>query len=124
MIDTNSTISTRKIGANAEEVACRVLAEKGYKILKQNFQIRGGELDIIAEHLGILVFVEVKARYSHGFGLPVESITKSKIGFLKRAAQYYIHQNHLYKKQARFDVVTIDYVLGNPKIEIIENAFY
>lgn len=116
--------STRKVGAKAEELACRILAEKGYRILKQNFQIRGGEIDIIAEHKGILVFVEVKARYSHDFGLPIESITQSKVRFLKRSAQFYIHQNHLYEKQARFDVVTIDYVLGNPKIELIENAFY
>jgi len=116
--------SSRKVGANAEELACWILAERGYKILKQNFQIRGGEIDIIAEHEGILVFVEVKARYSHDYGLPVESITQSKIRFLKRSAQFYIHQNHLYEKQARFDVVTIDYVLGNPKIELIENAFY
>jgi putative endonuclease len=120
----STTVSNRKIGSNAEEMACRVLAEKGYKILKQNFQIRGGEIDIIAEHLGILVFVEVKARYSHDFGLPIESITQNKVRFIKRAAQFYIHQNHLYEKQARFDVVTIDYVLGNPKIEVMENAFW
>ena len=116
--------STRKVGSNAEEMACRVLAEKGYKILKRNFQIRGGEIDIIAEHNKVLVFVEVKARYSHDFGLPIESITQSKVRFIKRAAQFYIHQNHLYEKQARFDVVTIDYVLGNPKIEVMENAFW
>ncbi len=120
----STTVSNRKIGSNAEEMACRVLAEKGYKILKRNFQIRGGEIDIIAEHNKVLVFVEVKARYSHDFGLPIESITQSKVRFIKRAAQFYIHQNHLYEKQARFDVVTIDYVLGNPKIEVMENAFW
>ena len=123
-MDTPIKDSTRKVGSKAEELACRFLAERGYKILKQNFQIRGGEIDIIAEHKGILVFIEVKARYSHDFGLPIESITRSKIGFLKRAAQFYIHQNHLYEKMARFDVVTIDYVLGNPKIELLENAIY
>ena len=124
MQDKSVKDSTRKVGSRAEDLACRILAEKGYKILKQNFQIRGGEIDIIAEQQGVLVFVEVKARYSHDFGLPIESITPSKVRFLKRAAQFYIHQNHLYEKSARFDVVTIDYVLGNPKIEIIENAFY
>ena len=113
--------STRKVGARAEEVACWFLAERGYKIIKRNWQIRGGELDIIAEKEGVLVFVEVKARYSHEFGLPVESITSSKIRFLKRSAQIYIHQNHFYNKQARFDVVLIDYVLGNPKIDLMEN---
>ncbi len=122
MID-QKKISTRKVGSNAEEMACRILAERGYKIVKRNYQIRGGEIDIITEREGVLVFVEVKARYSHDFGLPVESITRSKIGFLKRAAQFYIHRNHLYEQLARFDVVTIDYVLGNPKVEIIENAF-
>ena len=113
--------STRKVGAKAEEVACWFLSERGYKIIKRNWQIRGGELDIVAEKNGILVFIEVKARFSHDFGLPVESITPNKIRFLKRSAQIYIHQNHLYNKQARFDVVLIDYVLGNPRIDLIEN---
>lgn len=115
--------SNRKVGSKAEELACYFLVERGYKILKRNFTVRGGELDIIAEKGGVLVFIEVKARYSHEFGLPIESITPSKVRFLQRCAQIFIHQNHLHQKLARFDVVTIDYVLGNPKIEIIENAF-
>lgn len=113
--------STRKVGAKAEEVACRYLAERDYKIIKRNWQIRGGELDIVAEKDGILVFIEVKARYSHEFGLPIESLTASKLRFLRRSALIFIHQNHFEKMQARFDAVLIDYVLGNPKIEIIEN---
>jgi putative endonuclease len=115
--------STRKVGSKAEELACYFLAERGYKIIKRNFTVRGGELDVIAEKNGVLVFIEVKARYSHDFGLPIESITPAKIRFLRRSAQIFIHQNHLHNKLARFDVVTIDYVLGNPKIEILENAF-
>ncbi len=119
--NTTKVDSTRKVGAAAEETACWFLAELGYRILKRNWQIRGGELDIVGEKDGILVFFEVKARYSHEFGLPVEALTPAKLRFLRRSAQIFIHQNHLEKMQARFDAVLIDYVLGNPKIEVIEN---
>ena len=116
-----NNFSTRKVGAEAEERACWFLSELGYQILKRNWQIRGGELDIVAQKDGVLVFIEVKARYSHEFGLPIESITYSKTRFLRRSAQIYMHQYHLEKMQSRFDLVCIDYVLGNPKIELIEN---
>ena len=121
MTDKPTKDSTRTVGRAGEDIACQFLSRRGYHILDRNWQIRGGELDIIAECRGVLVFIEVKARFSHDFGLPVESITPNKVRVLKRSAHIYIHQNHLYNTPARFDLVSIDYVLGNPKIELIEN---
>ena len=36
-------------GAGAEEMACRILEGKGYRILKRNYTTRFGEIDIIAQ---------------------------------------------------------------------------
>ena len=69
----------RTIGNYGEELACQYLKKQGYKILERNYRIRGGEVDIVARDQDYLVFVEVKARYFHEYGLPSESITPWKI---------------------------------------------
>ncbi len=84
--------------------------------------IRGGEIDIIAYHGEFLVFVEVKARYNHSYGLPEESITFFKIKSLKRTALVYINKINWRDKPYRFDLVGIDYTQSfKPKIYIIDN---
>lgn len=115
--------STRFIGNKAEDLACDFLKKHGYKILERNFLIRGGEIDIIAREKDILVFIEVKARYSHEYGLPIESITPWKIKALKKSALFYIQKINWGNNPYRIDLVGIDYVSSrdNPKIELIKN---
>lgn len=60
-----------------EEIACRLLKEKGYRIIETNFRTRFGELDIIASKDNFLVFVEVKLKKGTDFGLPEEMITEA-----------------------------------------------
>ena len=50
----------KSIGGAGEEAAAKYLRRKGYKILERNYHIRGGELDIIAQKDGYIVFVEVE----------------------------------------------------------------
>ena len=71
-------------------MACKYLEKLGLKILRRNYQIRGVELDIVALDSDELVFIEVKARYSHEYGLPIESITPWKVKALKKTAQWYV----------------------------------
>lgn len=115
--------STRAIGNKAEDLACDFLKKKGYKILERNFLIRGGEIDIIAKDNEFLVFVEVKARYSHRFGLPEESITYGKIKFLKKTALFYLLRINWGEKPYRFDLVTLDFSASkdNPELNLIQN---
>ena len=51
-------------GAYGEDLACRELEKNGYVILERNYRYRNGEIDIIAEKDGIIIFVEVKFRTS------------------------------------------------------------
>lgn len=53
----------RKEGARGEEIACLYLKKNGFEILRRNFYVRGGEIDIIAASpRGQIIFVEVKLR--------------------------------------------------------------
>jgi putative endonuclease len=49
-------------GRRAEELAILLLRAKGYRILSRGYDVRGGEIDVIARRASAIVFVEVKAR--------------------------------------------------------------
>ena len=83
-------MSNTSVGNQGENLACDYLKKQGYKILGRNYRIRGGEIDIVATDQNYLVFVEVKTRYSHQYGLPVESMTTWKIKFLLKTAKFYL----------------------------------
>ena len=113
----------KSIGDAGEEIACNYLKRQGYKILEKNFRIRGGEIDIVAQDRDYLVFVEVKTRYSHEYGLPVESMTPWKIRYLLKAAKFYLQRINWGDKPYRLDFVSVDFASSkdNPQIELIEN---
>jgi putative endonuclease len=52
----------KTIGDSAEWMAKIFLAQKGYKIIEQNFKAENAEIDIIAEFENKTIFVEVKFR--------------------------------------------------------------
>jgi len=110
------------IGKLGEDLACKFLTQNKYKIIERNFRIRGGEIDIIALDQGILVYVEVKTRTSHDFGLPEEAVTYHKIKFLERASKFYRAQRHNLPAQERIDVVSVDLSNPTPTIKLIKNA--
>lgn len=115
--------TTRQIGNKAEDFACQYLQKLGYKIIQRNFQVKGGEIDIIAKYDNQLIFIEVKARYSHNYGLPQEAITFYKIKALQRTALYYTLKVGWGNRPYRFDLLAIDYSQSaqNPQIELIKN---
>lgn len=115
---------TKKATGNyGESLACEYLKKLGYKILERNYLIRGGEIDIVAKDGQELVFVEVKTRYSHEFGLPVESITPWKIKALLKTAQFYILKSNWGERPYRLDMISVDFADSreNPQIDLIKN---
>ena len=112
-----------KTGRQGEEIAVRYLRENGYLVLERNFRCPLGEMDIVARHGDVLVFVEVRSRRSQGYGEPLESVGIVKQKKLSRIALYYIQKHHLQGRKARFDVLGVKIQPDGHKIDIIRDAF-
>lgn len=111
----------RQTGKSYEELAIKFLEDKGYFIIERNFQVRHGEIDIIARDRSTLVFVEVKYRASSSSGHPLEAVTYGKQKKICKSALFYMNKNKISPDNTsiRFDVIGI---LGD-EITHIEDAF-
>lgn len=116
--------TNKEKGANGEAMASQYLINNGFQILERNWRHHHLEVDIIASRNELLHIVEVKTRHSHKFGLPEESISKHKMGFLKNAAEAYQFQNPTWKK-IQFDVIAISIHPNSPhEIFMIEDVYF
>lgn len=111
------------LGKKGEEIALAYLKSKKYKIIEKNLRNRFGEIDIIANDHGTLVFIEVKTRTSEAFGTPIQGINEKKQKRLKQLAMRYIADKGLIEQEVRFDVLGILQTNKETKIEHIPNAF-
>lgn len=112
-------MNNRGKGIIGEEAAVKYLKNKGYKILDVNRRSNVGEVDIVAEDKGIIVFVEVKYRSSLMFGRPAEAINHTRQRRYINSAKMYINANKLAGRDIRFDVIEV----VNEEITHIEDAF-
>src|SRR3989339_810205 len=112
------------IGQMGETLACQYLVRQGYRIILRNYRTKLGEIDIIAEEQGTLVFVEVKTRRGHQCGHPFEAVTPAKWRQISKAALQYLAETGREAHPARFDVVAIT-IAGEaePVLELVKNAF-
>lgn len=110
------------LGKMGEELAVNYLIGKGYEILERNWRNKHKEIDIVAKDGGTLVIVEVKTRQSDGFGEPDMAVTRQKQRCLVYAANAYVFSKRL-DLDIRFDIISIVFNQGNPKIDHIEDAF-
>ncbi len=113
-----SQTKKQEIGAWGEDIAVRMLSEKGYEIVDRNFEIREGEIDIIAWHekpyFGrTLCFIEVKTRGGEQ-GSAERATGKEKLGNIKQAAIAYCLQHTINRENTpiQFEQVSI---YGSPK---------
>ena len=90
-----------------ETVAAAHLEAQGLNVVDWNFRTRYGEVDLIAEDAGTLVFVEVKTRRSLAFGAPEESVTPRKRARLAKVAAVYLRLHGLEQQDWRIDVVGV-----------------
>jgi putative endonuclease len=108
-------------GQRGEEIACKALKKKGYRILDKNFSCRHGELDIVAEDEDVVCFIEVKARSSEDYGLPEEAVTHWKRRKLLNTAFVYIEKKKIKDRDMRFDIISVD--LKTREARILKDAF-
>jgi putative endonuclease len=117
-----------RFGRTAESEAEAYLRRKGYRILQRNARSSVGELDLVAEKAGVLVFIEVKARRTDAMGGAVHAVDARKQAKLIRLASQYLAQHRPAQRgpetrPCRFDVVLCSGDASRDAIEHIENAF-
>lgn len=95
-----------EIGKQGEGIACEFLKRKGYVIVWRNYRTKRAEIDIIARHKGVLVFVEVRSKQHEWFGSPEHTINTKKIARLKRNAIAYAHRER-YQGPCRVDAICL-----------------
>jgi putative endonuclease len=106
-------------GARAEDLCAELLRGAGLRLLARNWRCRHGEIDLIAEEGGTLVFAEVRMRSGSGFGGAAESITLAKRDRLLAAARLYLSRRP--EVPTRFDVFLVDGAKG--RVEWVRDAF-
>ncbi len=114
----------RMLGKSYEKLAADYLIKQGYTIKCMNYQVRQGEIDIIAyDNMDdTLCFVEVKYRKNSASGSPLEAVGRAKQKQVCKAAIYYMNQMGINPDTIyiRFDVIGID---GEDEIIHIKDAF-
>lgn len=111
-------LSTSSKGREGERRAEAFLTERGYRILRRNLRLPGGEIDLLCLDRGILVFVEVKRRDTARFGPALAAVDRRKRARIRTVAADYA-QIVAPGRQIRFDIVALD---GN-RLCLHRNAF-
>lgn len=117
-------MKTDDLGKKGEKLAAVYLQRHGYRILTTNFRSKLGEIDIIAQERSVLVFVEVKTRWSKKFGLPEEAVSPWKIRSITRTGEYFKMLRPELPESLRIDVVAISLSPGGEveEMKLIKNV--
>jgi putative endonuclease len=110
-------------GEVAERRAEAFLADRGLRLVERNYRCRSGEIDLVMEERGVMVFVEVRYRRSSAFGSAAETVTPAKQRRIVSAAQHFLLRRRPYRERpCRFDVLAVSGE-GERSIDWLRNAF-
>jgi putative endonuclease len=114
----------QSLGKRGEAYAADYLTAHGSVIRDRNWHCPLGELDLVTERDGQVIFVEVRTRQTDRLGTPEESITPAKRAKLIAAAQTYLDEYDQLDREWRIDVVAIEVGLRGEvtRCTLIENA--
>ncbi len=115
----------RVLGAAGEAFVARWYEDRGYSVVDRNWRCRAGEIDLVVERAGELVFCEVKTRAGDAFGAPFEAVTVTKQRRLRGlAAQWLGAHTGGFAASLRFDVASVRKRPGRaPEVDVITGAF-
>lgn len=117
-------LKAKTAGERGEDIAAKWYRHSGYEIVARNYRTRLGEIDLIVQKNGELVFAEVKARSAGFIATPASFVTPSKQRKLILAAQSYLSALKNADGNMRFDVVEVFLDnKGKDQVHCIENAF-
>ena len=125
----NQKIGNEK-GRLGEEIACRFLVSKGFKLVERNYQKKWGEIDIIASKHNELHFIEVKSvsreinnfnvtHETHDEHRPEDNIHMAKIKRIGRTIQSYLSFKNISPETLwYFDAITVKLDIKNKKARV------
>lgn len=112
-----------QIGRLGEDAVCRILEKKGYSIIRRNYRIKGGEIDVIALCGSYIAFVEVKTRSVNAISSGFDAVDDRKKNLIIKTAADFMIKNPC-ELQPRFDVAEVSACCGRIiKVNYICNAF-
>lgn len=111
-------------GRAGEAAAESILRLHGYEIVRTNFRVREGEIDLVCRSGNQFVFVEVKTRRTGSYGLPEESLSPAKAARLITTAQAFLELIDQPDADWRIDVLAIemDHAGRVIRSNLVENA--
>ncbi|EED34096.1 conserved hypothetical protein TIGR00252 [Luminiphilus syltensis NOR5-1B] len=105
----------RSEGNQWEIKAASFLRGHGLTIIVQNFTCPFGEIDLIGDDQGVIVFVEVRKRKRSRFGNAASSVGRAKQKKIIRSAAFYLQQHGaMADTHCRFDVIAYDVGADDP----------
>ena len=114
----------RATGARAESLAAAWLTSRGCRIIEANHRCRLGEIDLIAEDGGTVVFVEVKSKRGRRHGTPEAMVNRAKRRRIALLALAFLRRKGWLGRPARFDVVAVEWKeRGSAEIRHHRSAF-
>ncbi|HET7315144.1 YraN family protein [Salinisphaera sp.] len=115
-------LSRLALGRDAETRVDRAARRRGWRRVARNYNVRGGELDLVYRTADLLVVIEVRYRSRGDYGGAAASVTRAKQRRIILATRYLLAAHPEYADLAvRFDVVGVDRA---DTLNWIENAFY
>jgi putative endonuclease len=114
----------RGTGRRGEAIAAALLERRGYVVVERNFRTREGEIDLIVQRKGEVVFCEVKTLVARAGGpaagpaTPLEAVGPAKRSQVRRVARAWLASGQGAGRRAlRFDAIG---VLLSPTGELLE----
>jgi len=118
-------MTTKNKGNFGEDAVVDYLKKCNFIIAERNFKKQCGEIDIIAFKEQLIIFVEVKMRFSETIDLG-ELIGSSKRKKIIMTANLFLSQYDTIFNDSvcRFDVALVTIIDNQPKITYLKNAFF
>jgi len=116
-------VKPAEAGRQGELAAARYLEALGCRILARSFRTRLGEIDLVMEERGTLVFVEVKTRRRTAVDDGRGAVDRNKQRRLIRAAGLFLARRRMAGRPCRFDVVLVAPGSGGWAIRHLRDAF-
>ncbi|WP_194096500.1 YraN family protein [Marivivens aquimaris] len=105
-------------GVAAEGIVERAYEERGAEIIERRWRGRAGEIDLIARHQNLTVFIEVKASSRHDTA--AMHLRKRQLERICLSACDYMAK-HAKGKAMRIDLATVD---GAGQVRVYENISF